>query len=742
MTWLPAPGEAVEPGALTLDRARELVAALDWYPCARLVEARRRASGNLHEELLVFDIEPDLPQDKDYNIQSSERIAVGFERNDRGYPTVIALRADFPLVPHVYRTPAGSPRMLCLYEDPWAEVQLRWTAAGFLGDIALWLSRTAVGELHGSDQPLEPFLLGGLDVVVFPDDIFTTGPRPEGYVGIPVAEQRDKPITWKLQTLDEDYPPEAARMYVVPVKGKPTVHGVLHDCPRNLQDLVDLLSCVGIDLLDVLAKELTQLFTGEYIPRVEDGLLVLVKLPRKRRSRGRVEALEYCAFAMRPIREAAIATGHFAAAGPSDPLGRLLEQQFDPARAATVTVAVLRTAPTLQRATAKFFSGLDPQSDDPKVVLVGAGALGSQFHNHLSRMGWGRWTLVDEDVLSPHNVVRHRLGEFAVGRLKAPAVEHFSGLATPHNRVEQAFAEDVLSVESNAEMLEAFRTADLILDASTSIAVARFLGRTLDSCARRASLFLSPDGRDAVMLMEDVARSWPLDALEAQYYRAILRNDRLARHIRREGYVRYSVGCRAVTTQIGQDDIALASGLLARQVRTAREEAVAAVWQQAEDGAVNRIDVPLSGVMRAECDGWVFILDIGLLEHVMSFRRERLPTETGGVLLGYFDVSNCHVYVVDILPAPADSAEYEDGFIRGYAGLRGELDDIEARTAGQVGYVGEWHSHPDGAGVEMSGDDDELLQAVATEARVNGMPGVMMIVGSDRNFAFCVRAAM
>ena len=307
--------------------------------------------------------------------------------------------------------------------------------------------------------------------------------------------------------------------------------------------------------------------------------------------------------------------------------------------------------------------------------------------------------------------------------------------------MEHAFAEDVLSVENNDKMLSTFRDADLILDVSTSIAAARFLGRTLDVTARRATLFLSPDGRDAVMLMEDAERSWTLDTLEAQYYRAVLTDPRLERHIRREGYVRYSVGCRDITTRIGQDYVALASALLARQVRTADDEAVAAIWQQAGDGTVHRVEVPLFEVSRQECDGWVFVFDLGFLDRVGSLRRGRLPSETGGVLIGYFDVLNRHVYLVDALPAPADSEEHRDAFIRGYAGLRDELDAIEARTGGQVGYVGEWHSHPDGAGVAMSSDDEELLQTVANEVRTDGWPGVMMIVGADRAFAFYTRAA-
>ena len=736
MSLFPSPGDPLEPEALTLDRARQVRDALALYPFASLIEARRRVTVNRHEELLVVEIEADLPQDTVYDIRTPERLVLGFERDDRDYPTLDALRTDFPAVSHLFWTPAGEPRSLCLYEAPWVEVRLRWTGAGFLGDIARWLERTAVGELHGAEQPLEPFLFGPRCIVVIPDGLFEGDATRKAYVAAAVDEREGNLAVLKLLAVGDNERPETPCMHVVTTVGELAVQDAMHDCPRNLMELIELLRLGGIDLVSAMVEQLGLLFEGGREPREEDGLLLLVKLLRRRRPAGATEALEAWAFATWPIRDAAIATGHFADTGRRGPLGRLLEPQFDEATARDVAVEALRAVGAIDRAAAKLHSGLDPGSADPVVVLVGAGALGSQLHNHLSRMGWGRWTLIDEDTVLPHNVVRHRLGEQAVGFPKAIALHCASAIETPHNPVERVFAEDFLSIGENKEMLAACRDADLILDVSTSIAVARYLALDLDSPARRASLFLNPNGRDAVMLMEDPGRSLPLDALESQYYRAVLRDCRLDQHIRRERTFRYSAGCRDVATCIGQDDVALASALLARQVRSANDRAAAAVWQQEADGGVRRVEVPLSDVIRVECDGWCFVLDRALVEHVGSLRHARLPVETGGVLIGYFDVSHRYVYIVDGLPAPRDSDEREDAFIRGFAGLRDEIHRIEARTGGQVGYVGEWHSHPDGAGVAMSDDDSELLRQIADEVRADGQPGVMMIVGSDHSFAF------
>ena len=310
MSLFPSPGDPLEPEALTLDRARQVRDALALYPFASLIEARRRATENRYEELLVVEIEVDLPQDTVYDIRAPEQLVLGFERDDRDYPTVDALRTDFPAVPHLYWTPAGEPRSLCLYEAPWAEVRLRWTGAGFLGDIARWLALTAVGELHDADQPLEPFLFGPRYIVVIPDGLFEGDTKRKAYVAAAVDEREGKSAVVKLLAVGEDELPETPCMHVVTAVGELAVQDAMHDCPRNMMELIELLRLGGIDLVSAMVEQLGLLFEGGREPREEDGLLLLVKLLRRRRPAGATEALEAWAFAIWPIRDAAIATGH------------------------------------------------------------------------------------------------------------------------------------------------------------------------------------------------------------------------------------------------------------------------------------------------------------------------------------------------------------------------------------------------------------------------------------------------
>jgi hypothetical protein len=85
------------------------------------------------------------------------------------------------------------------------------------------------------------------------------------------------------------------------------------------------------------------------------------------------------------------------------------------------------------------------------------------------------------------------------------------------------------------------------------------------------------------------------------------------------------------------------------------------------------------------------------------------------------------VYVVDTIPSPLDSQERNTLYVRGVEGLREELEDAQTRTFGQLEYVGEWHSHPNGYACMPSHDDLTVLSWLSSHMDADGVPGVMMI---------------
>ncbi len=127
----------------------------------------------------------------------------------------------------------------------------------------------------------------------------------------------------------------------------------------------------------------------------------------------------------------------------------------------------------------------------------------------------------------------------------------------------------------------------------------------------------------------------------------------------------------------------------------------------------------------------VFI-DAGLEDRLQLLRQQGLPEETGGVLLGYHDFNVNALVLVDALAAPPDSLRSRDFFERGVEGLSAAVAEAHRRTAGVVGYVGEWHSHPVGIPSNPSGHDLSQLVYLAVGMANDGLPGVSAIVADDR----------
>ncbi len=732
-------GEQIDPNTLTTTGARQVRDAIQWFPTAKMVEARTRKIDGRAEEVVVIDVEPELPQDLIYDIRSVERLALAFRLGECVNPVVTSLREDFPRVPHLNCTPAETPKSLCVYEDPWSEVQLRWTGARFLRDLLHWLTRTAVDELHLMDQAPEPYLFESSNAIIFPENMFDEQVGEQVFVATIVSDNRMIPYTVKLTEVSTESVGDTRKVYCAPVVAKPVGLQAMLDSPENMDELEMVLKEVGIDLWATLRSRLLIWFSSRNRAHDDDEVVILVKLPRLKvdKTGERLESVQYLAFAVHTMRELAVASGRFDSQGPSSVLVPLANGEVNKGITKHIKVSPWRAIKSLDRIMARHISGLELSERELSVVLVGAGALGSQIHDNLSRMGWGRWTIVDQDTFFPHNVTRHRLGECAVGQSKAKVIEQISKSETPHNPVECSHW--TYAQSDNTDLRSAYAKADLILDVSTSIAVSRFLARDLNGTARLASLFVNPTGQHVVMLIEDTDRELRLDSLEAQYYRGILFDERLVDHIGVAPGVRYGAGCLDSAAQLAQDDLALASGLLSRQIRTASEGAETVVWRLAEDGSVERIAVKVGKTVQFVSEGWEILLDEDILKRAFRYRLQRIPKETGGVLIGYFDVMRQIVYVVDALPAPRDSVERKESFVRGYAKLREELVAIETRTGGQVGYVGEWHSHPNGVDVRMSECDDVLLETITEEMKVEGYPGVMIIFGENGDVGSYVR---
>jgi len=120
-----------------------------------------------HDEIdiITIDIGPlEIPQYPVAKVNRIERVEI--EATENGIPTVFC-REDFPIVPHLNVFPNGK-KTLCLFDVSFEDVKYMFNANMFLRRIVYWFEKTARGQLHQPDQPLEPYFQITPDVLVLP----------------------------------------------------------------------------------------------------------------------------------------------------------------------------------------------------------------------------------------------------------------------------------------------------------------------------------------------------------------------------------------------------------------------------------------------------------------------------------------------------------------------------------------------------------------------------------------------
>jgi integrative and conjugative element protein (TIGR02256 family) len=731
--FLDPDGIIVPPEALTLIRARALARLVGTgnLVYVRLLECRRAtgADGRV-SETVVIETDVERPQVMVHEMRRSERIAAVFNEDDGRYPEALALRKSFPRAPHQNMRLTELPRSLCLYDRPWSEVAIRWTAATFIERIRFWLAQTARGRLHQEDQPLEQLLFDSGNRIILPTVLYSDlGAEMPLKLDVLLACDRADCRTFIAMQPKEGEPELPALKFVATTFiAKPQTHGIIRSTPNTLLELHDFLADGGINLVGGLRHRLVD--WEQSIIRRKAGLVIIVALPLTRAADSDPERWDYWAFmTFKSVRDVGIAVGLWGE------VGGVLAREIpfnDANRGKTIPIHVLSPYQEFSRSGAAAANGTE--QDARKVVTVGAGALGSQVVDNLARCGFGTWTVVDEDDLLPHNLARHILHRYFVGEAKATGMEFHINALYRDGGGAKAIVADVLAPGDKAEALKtAFAESELILDIAASVPVARHLAIGVESKARRVSVFLNPRGTDVVVLAEAKDRTVSLDAIEAQYYRATARDDRLKGHLGAEpGRLRYGRSCRDITTEMPTHLVSMNAAIASDGVRRAlaSNDASIRIWR-CDTGTMGVVPVEVepNGALRRSIWEWTLVLDRWLLGRLAKLRAAKLPNETGGVLIGIYDLSRQIIYVVDTILSPPDSKEWPTLYIRGSEGLLVRVNELTRASGGQLEYVGEWHSHPDGCSTRPSADDEIVFTWLTERLDDGGLPALMAIVG-------------
>ncbi len=726
--------EVTDAHGLTSTRAKALLDAIHRHRDYALVQiVRQPREGTSTLECLIVEVECDgVPPKNPVGIQYRERLALRVPDDAKELVEVLALREDFPVLMHQNQGVPGEPASLCLYFEPSAAVQRTWTPEAFLRRIQWWLEKSARGELHPADQPVEHLFFASKYELVLPWNLDKLRQNPDQRFVIARQQERpDEGFTCFLVPVTPDFQQVKTTKHIELVLS-PIVHGFIERDPVTLGQLADLLTRRNVNFIGPLRTALQDgIGAAGAVPSSNDtGTVILLRIPIRRTADAEPDGVIHRAF-FAPVStlELGVACGALL----------LHEKRYYKDAMNPQPPAAWRDQPVLPMGVLKQNDGAAARrqsgttDEGPAGVLIGAGSLGSALLNLWGRSGWGRWTTIDRDHIKPHNLSRHAAYAQHVGKTKATIA------ADLHAAVMQGATEIIPIVADACDFTQepvapALAAAALVVDASTTLEYPRAVSLS-DTLPRHFSVFVTPNGNAAVLLAEDAQRAKRLRTLEAQYYRALVENDWGKVHLSGHASTFWSgASCRDISFVMPYSRVMVHASTLAEQVQaaSASEGALIRIWQRdPARGGIEVHDVSVMMEQRLELDGLNLYIDEGVLAQLRRLRQQAFPNETGGVLLGYYDFNIKAVVVAIGLPPPQDSNAGPAFFERGIEELPEAVKEVSRRTAGMVHYIGEWHSHPPGHSASPSRDDLAQLVHLALGMSDDGLPAVQLIVGEN-----------
>lgn len=715
-------GLDIDVADLRIARAVNVALAIENHVCF-FFETLTCRRGNNGSEILIVKVDIEIPQYPYNGIQVVEDIAIICNDGVDSFPQVFALREDFQLgLPHTNISDFEHPVSLCLTEQSFSEIKHRFNEFEFIDSIHRWLSLTSENKLHRDDQPLEPFF------------------NPKGFVLLPSLYTPEKyshlnrisdSLLYQLDSKPSGKNP--FRLLYIPSDAQ--VHGFIRKQPKNLADLGDVIK-VGSVPFPVYLKDQLNLNLKKFIGNQQANSFKLAfhsAIPVKRHASDETPSLFQYLFFITDVSIFEIGersgcltmeNGHLVPI-----IGKSITQEVVNEISIDLHSSMFDFCPSM----AATYNNI-PYNDD-KFVLIGAGALGSLVFEQFMRMGFGEWLVIDNDRLYPHNLAKHALDRPALGLNKAIEVSNW---ANDLHQVEVAtpIPDRFENIANSVDFKKKLGTSKVIIDASTSIAVARALARDYGNeiPTPRISIFLNPSGTDLVIISEDSKRKFRLDFLEIQYYRSLFREGLLHDHLLLEDElkIRYNRNsCREITNKINISDLTQNASICARSLRAIIESgnSTISIWRiNQETFETQRFVFEPSRWKRMDSGGWKVYIDIWLINKMSAYRALKLPNETGGILIGAIDFQRKVIYVSDSLFAPPDSKETKDSFERGVKGLCEEYEKYLKVTDHQFCYLGEWHSHPNGFPAKPSSYDNELFDYLHKKMSKQGYPVIMAII--------------
>lgn len=394
-----------------------------------------------------------------------------------------------------------------------------------------------------------------------------------------------------------------------------------------------------------------------------------------------------------------------------------------------------------------------------QLALVGCGAVGSRVSLHLAKAGHCHQTLIDEADLFPHHLVRHGLPPYYVGKNKADALKEY---ITSIYRLDQ----DALKVHSLPvsfdhilEKPETLEGVPFLIDATASPAVLNdlILTTVLPKSLHYSRCEIADEGRLGLLFWEGRGRNPRIDDLQAILFdlgqQVPIVAQWLARHRKEQEGERAAaleeigigVSCSSTTLRLADDIVSFHAAVFSVAYKQ-RD-----LWMDEGRGKIQlsmlqrdnvigtqtlTFGVPPVLILNAKINpSWQVRIHARAIDNIKNLMKRAGRRETGGLLMGQAHKKRKVIYVTDMLPPSKDSKGTPYAFKRGVKDYPEILDRIEASTGGLIGYVGEWHTHPQGPAA-LSATDHQAVKSIRKHLDSAGLPTHILVFGKEEIASF------
>ncbi len=411
--------------------------------------------------------------------------------------------------------------------------------------------------------------------------------------------------------------------------------------------------------------------------------------------------------------------------------------------------ATVRSFRGLVPATPSLLQTVSGQAAPTKLVMLGAGALGSAIADFAARGGTPAIDIVDPDYLGTHNLARHRLNVVEVGRSKAQATKEMAEAISSLIRVNAHSCE--FEDLSDTQVLQMFEECEQIIDTTGNPVLRRVLSANIEQqipLVRSEILFL---GQLGITFLTKTSIPQNLNCMYYQLIASAYRDEDIRAWLAYEATRDFvddelllGFGCSSLTTRMPAYKInshAAAAYAAARKFKDNIDHSQIMISVLSDDGLPQGARyLDLSPVQRFEVGSgetkWTVIVDESVLNRMKLLRQQHAPNETGGYLYGQFDEAVSEIYVVALSPEPPGTVPSPTELQLGQWGRTGFEKAFVRRTQRRLMPIGTWHSHP--ASIAKASEIDwKTIESFRKVDRLQGLPTLMGITGTNGEQFYC-----